>query len=107
LILNLVYNPRGASLPPPQAQLEADYKAHLAEDFGIYFNNLLTITNQPIARFGSTLVSKGTFNSYMQLLRDSYRPENLVSVMRKSLVSVDWQGCLDDRAFISRHLGKQ
>jgi hypothetical protein len=75
--MRLVYNPQGASLPPPQAQLEADYKAHLAEDFGIYFNNLLTITNQPIARCGSTLVSKGTFNSYMQLLRDSYRPENL------------------------------
>ncbi|MFZ3207037.1 MAG: arsenosugar biosynthesis radical SAM (seleno)protein ArsS [Pseudomonas sp.] len=99
LILNLVYNPQGASLPPPQAQLEADYKAHLAEDFGIYFNNLLTITNQPIARFGSTLVSKGTFNSYMQLLRDSYRPENLDAVMCKSLLSVDWQGYLYDCDF--------
>lgn len=99
LILNLVYNPQGPSLPPAQAQLEADYKAHLAEDFGIYFNHLLTITNQPIARFGSTLVSKGTFNSYMQLLRDSYRPENLNAVMCKSLVSVDWQGYLYDCDF--------
>ncbi|EMM6789877.1 arsenosugar biosynthesis radical SAM protein ArsS [Pseudomonas aeruginosa] len=99
LILNLVYNPQGPSLPAPQAKLEADYKAHLAEDFGIYFNHLLTITNQPIARFGSTLVSKGQFNSYMQLLRDSYRPENLAAVMCRSLISVDWQGYLYDCDF--------
>ncbi|ESQ97663.1 MULTISPECIES: arsenosugar biosynthesis radical SAM (seleno)protein ArsS [Pseudomonadaceae] len=99
LILNLVYNPQGPSLPPPQAQLEADYTSHLAEDFGIVFNHLLTITNQPIARFGSTLVSKGTFSAYMQLLRDSYRPENLGVVMCRSLVSVDWQGYLYDCDF--------
>ena len=99
LILNLVYNPQGPSLPPPQAALEADYKAHLAEDFGIVFNHLLTITNQPIARFGSTLVSKGQFNAYLQLLRDSYRPENLAAVMCRSLVSVDWQGYLYDCDF--------
>ena len=99
LILNLVYNPQGPSLPPPQAQLEADYKAHLAEDFGIRFNHLLTITNQPIARFGSTLVSKGQFSDYMQLLRDSYRPENLDAVMCRNLVSVDWQGYLYDCDF--------
>ena len=99
LILNLVYNPQGPSLPPPQAQLEADYKAHLAEDFGVAFNHLLTITNQPIARFGSTLVSKGQFADYMQLLRDSYRPANLDAVMCRSLVSVDWQGFLYDCDF--------
>lgn len=99
LILNLVYNPQGPNLPSPQMQLETDYKVHLAEDFGIHFNHLLTITNQPIARFGSTLVSKGQFNSYMQLLRDSYRPENLEAVMCRSLVSVDWQGYLYDCDF--------
>lgn len=99
LLLNLVYNPQGPSLPPDQVKLEADFKAHLAEDFGIHFSHLLTITNQPIARFGSTLVSKGTFNGYMQLLRDSYRPENLDSVMCRSLVSVDWQGYLYDCDF--------
>lgn len=98
-VLNLVYNPQGASLPPPQAQLEADYKAHLAEDFGIRFSHLLTITNQPIARFGSTLVSKGQFNGYMHMLRDSYRPENLDAVMCRRLVSVDWQGYLYDCDF--------
>lgn len=99
LILNLVFNPQGPSLPPPQARLEADYKAHLAEDFSVSFNHLLTITNQPIARFGSTLVSKGQFGDYMQLLRDSYRPENLDAVMCRSLVSVDWQGFLYDCDF--------
>ena len=99
LVLNLVFNPQGASLPPEQEQLEADYKAHLLEDFGIVFNHLLTITNQPIARFGSTLVSKGQFNSYMQLLRDSYRQENLEEVMCRQLVSVDWQGYLYDCDF--------
>ena len=99
LVLNLVYNPQGPSLPPPQAALEADYRTHLAEDFGIRFNHLLTITNQPIARFGSTLVSKGHFNDYMQLLRDSYRPENLDGVMCRHLISVDWQGYLYDCDF--------
>lgn len=99
LILNLVYNPQGPNLPPAQDQLEADYKAHLAQDFGICFNHLLTITNQPIARFGSTLVSKGQFGSYMQLLRDSYRPANLDAVMCRSLISVDWQGYLYDCDF--------
>lgn len=91
LILKLVYNPQGPRLPPPQARL--------AEDFGIPFSHLLTITNQPIARFGSTLVSKGQFNGYMQLLRDSYRPENLDAVMCRSLISVDWQGYLYDCDF--------
>ena len=99
LTLNLVYNPQGPALPPPQAQLEADYKVHLAEDFGIRFNHLLTITNQPIARFGSILVSKGQFSDYMRLLRDSYRPENLDAVMCRNLVSVDWQGYLYDCDF--------
>jgi radical SAM/Cys-rich protein len=99
LLLNLVYNPQGPSLPPPQDKLEADYKAHLAEDFGIAFDHLLCITNQPIARFGSTLVSKGQFAAYMQLLRDSYRTENLDGLMCRSLVSVDWQGYLYDCDF--------
>lgn len=99
LVLNLVYNPQGPSLPPPQEKLEADYKRHLIEDFGIRFDHLLCITNQPIARFGSTLVSKGQFNAYMQLLRDSYRAENLDAVMCRSLISVDWQGYLYDCDF--------
>ena len=99
LTLNLVYNPQGPSLPPPQVQLEQDYKRMLAEHFGVRFNQLLTITNQPIARFGSTLISKGQFRDYMALLRSAHRPENLPGVMCRSLVSVDWQGDLHDCDF--------
>jgi len=99
LTLNLVYNPQGPSLPPPQVRLEQDYKRLLAENFGVRFNQLLTITNQPIARFGSTLISKGQFRDYMALLRSAHRPENLPGVMCRSLVSVDWQGNLHDCDF--------
>lgn len=99
LELNLVFNPQGPTLPPPQAALEADYKSHLAEDFGIVFNQLHTITNQPIARFGSTLVSKGQFNDYMQLLRDNFSEGNMAGLMCRSTVSVDWQGYLYDCDF--------
>ncbi|MFN3581459.1 MAG: arsenosugar biosynthesis radical SAM (seleno)protein ArsS [Pseudomonas sp.] len=99
LELNLVYNPQGPSLPPPQAALEADYKRHLSEDFGIVFNQLHTITNQPIARFGSTLVSKGQFNDYMQLLHDNFSSANLPGLMCRNTLSVDWQGYLYDCDF--------
>jgi radical SAM/Cys-rich protein len=99
LTLDLVYNPQGPSLPPPQRALEQDYKRLLAGNFGVRFNQLLTITNQPIARFGSTLISKGQFRDYMALLRSAHRPENLPGVMCRSLVSVDWQGGLHDCDF--------
>lgn len=99
LALNLVYNPQGPFLPPNQQALEADYKRELFEHFGIVFNNLFALANMPIKRFGSTLVSKGQFSDYMQLLRDSYSDENLEGVMCRSLVSVDWQGNLYDCDF--------
>ena len=99
LVLNLVYNPQGASLPPPQGPLEADYKRELAKHFGIRFNQLFALTNMPIQRFGSTLISKGTFVSYMQLLRGAYQAHNLDTVMCRSLVSVDYQGDLYDCDF--------
>ncbi|KAA3627611.1 MAG: radical SAM/Cys-rich domain protein [Proteobacteria bacterium] len=99
LILNLVYNPQGAVLPPAQVELEADYKRELAGRYGVKFNRLLTITNMPIQRFGSMLVSKGQFEGYMRLLRDSSRPENLSTVMCLSLLSVDWRGYLHDCDF--------
>jgi radical SAM/Cys-rich protein len=99
LALDLVYNPQGPVLPPPQAQLEQDYKRLLAEHFGIRFNRLLTMANQPIARFGSTLISKGQFRDYMALLRAAHRAENLPGVMCRTLVSVDWQGRLYDCDF--------
>jgi radical SAM/Cys-rich protein len=99
LVLNLVYNPQGPSLPPPQGPLEADYKRELLLHFGIRFDHLFALTNMPVQRFGSTLVSKGTFGAYMRLLRDSYRAENLETVMCRSLLSVDWQGFLHDCDF--------
>jgi radical SAM/Cys-rich protein len=99
LELHLVYNPQGPSLPPPQEQLEADYKRVLGEHFGIVFNRLFTIANMPIQRFGSTLVTKGQFNGYMDLLRGAHRPENLETVMCRSIVSVDWKGYLYDCDF--------
>ena len=99
LVLNLVYNPQGASLPPPQGGLEVDYKRELLQHFGIRFNHLFAVTNMPVQRFGSTLVSKGTFTSYMQLLRGAYEAENLDTVMCRSMISVDWQGDLYDCDF--------
>lgn len=99
LVLNLVYNPQGPVLPPPQQTLEADYKRELAAHFGIVFNRLYALTNMPIQRFGSTLVSKGSFASYMALLRGAYQAENLGTLMCRSTVSVDWQGDLYDCDF--------
>lgn len=99
LILNLVYNPQGPSLPPAQDKLERDYKSHLESEFGIVFNRLFTLANMPIQRFGSMLVSKGQFNDYMHLLRQAHREENLTQVMCRSLLSVDWQGYLYDCDF--------
>ena len=98
-VLNLVYNPQGAVLPPPQAALEQDYKRELALHFGIRFDHLFVLANMPIQRFGSTLVSKGSFGSYMQLLRGAHRTENLDTLMCRSTVSVDWQGDLYDCDF--------
>ncbi len=99
LILNLVYNPQGPSLPPSQVELEIDYKRELKKDFGIMFNHLFTITNMPIQRFGSVLLSQGKFNDYMTLLKGAYQPENLDTVMCRSLISVDWLGHLYDCDF--------
>jgi radical SAM/Cys-rich protein len=99
LVLNLVYNPLGASLPPSQQALEADYKRFLHEQFGIVFNALFTITNMPIKRFGAVLLAKGQFQSYMALLRSSYRAANLRNVMCRNLVSVDYRGYVYDCDF--------
>jgi radical SAM/Cys-rich protein len=99
LVLNLMYNPLGAVLPPSQEQLEADYRRELAEREGVVFNRLLVLANMPIQRFGSTLVSRGQFAAYMQLLKDAFQPQNLDTVMCRSLLSVDWQGYLYDCDF--------
>lgn len=99
LQLNLVYNPQGISLPPSQQELEPAYKKELKQRFDIDFNQLYTITNMPIKRFGSTLISKGLFEEYMQLLKTSYSKENLSGVMCRSTLSVDWQGYVYDCDF--------
>lgn len=99
LKLTLVYNPTGPFLPPPQATLEQDYKTFLANEFDIHFNQLFTITNMPIARFGSTLISKGEFESYMNLLKDSFSAANLQGLMCINQLSIDWQGYVYDCDF--------
>jgi len=99
LVLDLVYNPQGPSLPPPQQALERDYRRELGTRFGIVFDHLYTLANMPIQRFGSTLVSKGTFAQYMTLLRGAHCGENVERVMCRTLVSVDWQGFVYDCDF--------
>nr|VFJ95769.1 MAG: radical SAM/Cys-rich domain-containing protein [Candidatus Kentron sp. LFY] len=99
LLLNLAYNPTGAFLPPPQQQLEDDYRRELMARYGVVFNNLYTLINMPIQRFGSTLRSSGQFDEYLQLLKGAFEFRNLEHVMCRSLVSVDWEGWLYDCDF--------
>jgi radical SAM/Cys-rich protein len=99
LELSLVYNPQGPVLPPAQGQLEADYRTHLGTRYGLVFNELYVLTNMPIQRFGSMLISKGQFEHYMDLLKNAYQPANLEAVMCRSLISVDWRGFVYDCDF--------
>jgi radical SAM/Cys-rich protein len=99
LMLNLVYNPQGPVLPPAQARLEEDYRRHLGERFAVTFNELYVLTNMPIQRFGSMLISKGQFEHYMDVLKNAYQEQNLDSVMCRSLLSVDWRGYVYDCDF--------
>jgi radical SAM/Cys-rich protein len=99
LTVNLVYNPQGPSLPPPQAALEADYKRVLGDNYGVAFNKLYTLANMPIQRFGSTLISKGEFDSYLDLLQYAHLDKNLDGVMCRNLISVDWRGYVYDCDF--------
>lgn len=99
LVLNLVFNPQGPSLPPGQKALEADYKRVLRDEHGIVFDELFVLANMPIQRFGSTLISRAQFDDYMALLRGAHRPENLPGVMCRSLVSADFEGFLHDCDF--------
>jgi radical SAM/Cys-rich protein len=98
LVLNLVYNPQGPSLPPGQDQLEADYKRVLA-DYGVVFNRLFTLANMPIQRFGAILIAKGQFDEYLALLRNAHLDANLAGVMCRSLLSVDYRGYVYDCDF--------
>ena len=99
LALNLVYNPLGPVLPPSQTGLEVQYKEYLYDNFGIVFNRLFTLSNMPIKRFGSTLVSRGQFHPYLELLKNAHQDKNLDNVMCRTLISVDWQGYVYDCDF--------
>lgn len=99
LVLNLVYNPVGPKLPPPQPELEAAYKEQLRERFGIHFDRLFCITNLPIARFRQDLARQGELEAYERLLADRFNPATVAGLMCVSQVSVDWDGALFDCDF--------
>ncbi len=99
LPLHLVYNPVGPTLPAPQAELEADYKTVLQNEYGIIFNRLFTITNQPIARFAADLREQGKWNEYLELLANSFNPETITGLMCRTTLSVGYRGELYDCDF--------
>lgn len=99
LLLNLVYNPTGAFLPPDQTAIEAEYKDELARRYGVIFNRLFTITNLPIARFRHFLERSGNYERYMDRLAASFNPTAAANVMCRSLVSVGYDGTLYDCDF--------
>ncbi len=99
LMLNLIYNPAGPHLPPPQQQLEADYKRELGTHFGLVFNQLYTITNMPIARFAHSLERDRQLDAYLRLLADAFNPATVESLMCRSQVSVSWDGFMYDCDF--------
>lgn len=99
LVLNLVYNPAGAFLPPSQAALESEYKTVLWERFGVEFNNLLAITNLPISRYLDYLLLSGNYGGYMEKLVNAYNPTAAQHVMCRNTVSVGWDGYLYDCDF--------
>ena len=99
LVLNLVYNPVGEHLPPPQDKLENDYHRYLKEQFGIVFNNLFTITNMPIKRYREMLKRRNKLSDYMSLLIDNFNPAAAGSVMCKDLISIGWDGEIYDCDF--------
>ena len=99
LPLHLVYNPNGAFLPGPQAELEADYKRELKDHFGIVFNKLYTITNLPVSRFASYLKNNNLLGDYMALLNDAFNPGTVNGLMCRNTINVSWQGEVFDCDF--------
>jgi len=99
LALNLVYNPLGPSLAPPQDRLEEDYRNHLRDGFGIEFHRLLALNNMPIHRFAGFLRLNGQYEAYMSLLVNHFSPRSVEGLMCRSLVSVGWEGTLYDCDF--------
>ena len=99
LVLNFVYNPNGAFLPPAQEELEHDYRVAMRKNFGIEFNRLYTITNMPISRFASWLQHGGRLAEYMSLLKDSFNPATVAGLMCRNTINVSWQGEVFDCDF--------
>ena len=99
LVLNLVYNPNGAFFPPEQGAMEKEYKQRLMADFGIVFNNLFTITNNPTGRFAGFLKRTGNLESYLQKLYDAFNAATLPTMMCRNQLSVGWDGKLYDCDF--------
>ncbi|MFC1489683.1 arsenosugar biosynthesis radical SAM (seleno)protein ArsS [Candidatus Latescibacterota bacterium] len=99
LKLDLVYNPGGAVLPGEQKALEVDYKRELLERHGIVFSNLLTITNMPVGRFKSVLVTTNTYDEYLDLLKTSFNQNTVGNLMCRHQVSVGYEGTLYDCDF--------
>lgn len=99
LVLDLVYNPVGTSLPPPQENLELDYKRELKNAFDIDFTNLICITNMPIKRFADDLIVRGRLEEYVNLLSDNFNPKNLQNVMCLDMVHVAHDGTFYDCDF--------
>jgi radical SAM/Cys-rich protein len=106
LKLHLVYNPLGPSLPASQTELEMDFKTELAAEFGIVFNNLYTLTNVPVGRFGAFLKFNGKLDEYMDLLIGSFNPRTVERLMCRSTISVGWRGEVYDCDF-NQQLGMQ
>jgi radical SAM/Cys-rich protein len=99
LVLNLVYNPVGPHLPPPQKKLEEDYKRILREQFGIVFNRLFCLSNMPITRYATHLRLRGEYDRYVELLESSFNAATLDQVMCRNLISVGWDGKIYDCDF--------
>nr|WP_211224013.1 arsenosugar biosynthesis radical SAM (seleno)protein ArsS [Flavobacterium tegetincola] len=99
LILNLVYNPAGAFLPPNQSALELEYKKALFQDFGIEFNNLFAITNLPVSRYLDYLIASENFEDYMTKLIDAFNPVAASNVMCRNTLSIGWDGYIYDCDF--------
>jgi radical SAM/Cys-rich protein len=99
LMLNLVYNPAGAFMPPPQESLEKEYKRELLNRYGIHFNSLFAITNLPISRYLDYLLQSGNYEKYMEKLVNAFNPVAASNVMCRNTVSISWDGFLYDCDF--------
>jgi len=99
LELQLVYNPVGAHLPPPQDRLERDYRKILKEEYGIVFNHLYCLTNMPITRFEKFLKLRNEYHQYVELIESAFNPATLDKVMCRDLLSVGWEGSIYDCDF--------